>query len=86
MKHLKQLNHLKRITIMSTVTQIAFTVGELAERFNVPKHRILFAVLSRGIKPTSRASGTWRLFDEQAAAEIEQALAETAANDRRMKA
>jgi DNA-binding transcriptional MerR regulator len=70
---------------MSTVTQTAYTVGELADRFNVPRHRILYAVLAKGIKATSRASGTWRLFDEQAAAEIEQALAETAANGRRMK-
>ena len=50
-----------------------FTVGEIARKNGVPTHRVQYAILSLGIKPTGRA-GVLRMFDADAVARISAAL------------
>jgi DNA-binding transcriptional MerR regulator len=45
------------------------TVGEIARLANLPPHRILYHVKSRGIIPTCRPGG-WRLFTQSQVEEI----------------
>lgn len=45
------------------------TVGQIAKRFGVETHRVVYVVRSRHVQPAGRA-GIQRVFDEAAAAWI----------------
>jgi DNA-binding transcriptional MerR regulator len=54
--------------IMAVITKMP-TIGEIAERFGVPSHRIVYVVESRHIEPSGIA-GHARVFDEAAVQRI----------------
>ncbi len=49
------------------------TPGQIARDLSVPLHRVQYAILSRGIKPSSRA-GMLRLFGPDAVEQIAEAI------------
>jgi DNA-binding transcriptional MerR regulator len=55
------------------------TVGAIAARLGVPVHRVRYAITTRGIRPTCRASG-YRLFAEDDVPRIAAALNEMGAS------
>lgn len=58
---------------MSETVLVLSTVGEIARQFEVPLHRVEYAVRAHGIKATGRA-GNVRVFDDAALAQIRSAL------------
>lgn len=52
------------------------TLGQIARESNEPLHRLLYVVHSRGIRESCRV-GRLRLYDDEAAERIKQALAVT---------
>jgi hypothetical protein len=67
------------MVIMATENLLPpYTVGELAEKFAVPVHRILYVVTSRRIDPIPRRlGGRWRLFDASACEQVRLGLEDT---------
>ena len=49
---------------MSSATQMAPTVGEIARRIGCPIHRVEYVIRSRGLRPKERA-GNARVFAEE---------------------
>lgn len=58
-----------------------YSIGHLSEKFNVPVHRLEFAINSRKIEPCGWA-GNSRIFDESGAAKVGAALTEISAKPR----
>ena len=58
---------------VTTTANTSFTTGKIATQLNEPLHRILYAVRTRGISPTSIA-GNVRVFEAEQVEQIASAL------------
>ena len=69
---------------MSTAVPGLWTLSDLAETLGTPRHRLSYAVRSRQIRPAARVGHT-DLFDREAAARVELAVAEASERPARRK-
>ena len=53
------------------------TISDIADSLGVPRHRVAYAVRTRGIEPTTRVKH-YRLFDQDAVETIRAELAQIA--------
>jgi hypothetical protein len=56
--------------VVQATAQPGLTIGGIAQRIGLPVHRVQYAVLSRGIKPSFRI-GRMKVFDESQVKRIE---------------